>query len=494
MTNTGTFTLTGGIIYNNTAEWVYDWIIGDGGGVYNSGAFTMEGGTINKNKAGVYGGGVYNVNFPLFIWPPPDYFFTMRGGTISDNEAGTDGGGVCNHYTSFSPYSVFTMEGGNILNNTAKNNGGGVFSQGAFNMSNGEISGNRAANGGGVFWCDHIPVVPVLLGIQNSAAPLCSCSSSWWGSNTYRGLIISDTSVIRNNMAGTMTVYNYTGIDDPPDVPVLPNVDNNVRWSGTNTFGGTINSAGVVTGIHLLNNWDVNYDKNPLASGAYRITYDGNGHTAGTPPVDPTNYPEGADATILSPGDMTKTGYTFVRWETGPGVVPAESYNPGNVRVMTSDITLFAQWKLNETYRITYNGNGHTAGAPPVDPTNYLEGTSATILGPGNMTKTNHTFVRWETGPGVTPAESYNPGNVRVMTSDITLFAQWKLNETTPSGGGGGSRNNNTADVERPDEGYEEEQKPDPEPEKGMTAVILFFMVAIAVFCYRRFEETENEK
>jgi uncharacterized repeat protein (TIGR02543 family) len=51
----GTFTMTGGLVYNNTNT------SGNGGGVYvsNGGTFTMTGGTIQGNSTSSYGGGVY---------------------------------------------------------------------------------------------------------------------------------------------------------------------------------------------------------------------------------------------------------------------------------------------------------------------------------------------------------------------------------------------------------------------------------------------------
>ena len=126
--NSGTFTMKDGKIINNTAD--------EGGGVFNSdGAFTMEGGEISGNNA-VVGGGVFNI----------DGAFTMEGGEISDNETEWLGGGV------FTMDGAFTMEGGEISGNNALVGGGVHNSDGAFTMEGGEISGNNAfASGGGVY-------------------------------------------------------------------------------------------------------------------------------------------------------------------------------------------------------------------------------------------------------------------------------------------------------------------------------------------------------
>jgi hypothetical protein len=143
--NRGTFIMRGGTISNNTST---SW----GGGVNNSGTFTIEDGTISGNTAidnnsDCYGGGVFN-----------NGEFTMKGGTISENTVSAtgrkykgDGGGVYNRET-------FTMQGSaSISGNTASGSGGGVYHEGSsyydhtFTMQdNASISGNTASNGGGV--------------------------------------------------------------------------------------------------------------------------------------------------------------------------------------------------------------------------------------------------------------------------------------------------------------------------------------------------------
>ena len=163
--NSGTFTMYGGYITNNSAEY-------NGGGVFNnSGTFTMYGGYITNNSAGSYdGGGVYNIST-----------FSMHGGHITQNSSG-DGGGVYNQKSAFNMtggsitdnvatsywggegggmynyQSTFNMTGGSIINNIAKGDnrlgyGSGVYNyQSTFNMSAGSITGNKATGeGGGVY-------------------------------------------------------------------------------------------------------------------------------------------------------------------------------------------------------------------------------------------------------------------------------------------------------------------------------------------------------
>ncbi|MGN0312730.1 MAG: leucine-rich repeat protein, partial [Lachnospiraceae bacterium] len=110
-----------------------------GGGVSNSGTFTMSGGNITGNIAGEKGGGVYNSGN-----------FEMSDGNITGNRADTEsgkGGGVfnCN-------FGSFTMSGGNITGNTTNGIGGGVYNSATFEMSGGSITENNVfENGGGVY-------------------------------------------------------------------------------------------------------------------------------------------------------------------------------------------------------------------------------------------------------------------------------------------------------------------------------------------------------
>lgn len=50
----------------------------------------------------------------------------------------------------------------------------------------------------------------------------------------------------------------------------------------------------------------------------YTITYDGNGNTSGTPPVDSNEYVSASDITILGQNDLLKTNYYFAGWNTRP--------------------------------------------------------------------------------------------------------------------------------------------------------------------------------
>jgi len=166
----------------------------------------------------------------------------------------------------------------------------------------------------------------------------------------------------------------------------------------------------------------------------HSLTYDTNGGSAA--PTDATAYGYQQTATVSSTVP-TKTGYVFLGWNTaanGSGT----NYAGGNSLVMlTSNVTLYAQWTAN-SYRLTYIANGGS-GAPAFE--NRVFATSAP-LSATLPTRTGYTFNGWNTvadGSGTNYAASdplTMPGN------NLTLYAQWLLNSggvTYNANGGSGA-------------------------------------------------------
>ena len=129
------FTMRGGTIRGNEGRY--------GGGVnVGSGTFTMSGGLITENTAqggtDANGGGVWMGNVA----------FEMSGGIISGNQA-QNGGGV------YGNSGTFTVSGSGavISGNEASADGGGVYIRGTFNLRDtAAIKGNTAGGrGGGVY-------------------------------------------------------------------------------------------------------------------------------------------------------------------------------------------------------------------------------------------------------------------------------------------------------------------------------------------------------
>jgi Listeria-Bacteroides repeat domain (List_Bact_rpt) len=86
-------------------------------------------------------------------------------------------------------------------------------------------------------------------------------------------------------------------------------------------------------------------------------------------------------------------------------------------------------------YTVTYNANGATGGAVPVDPQQYAANQAVTVLGnTGNLVQAGGSFAYWNTaadGSGTL----YGSGNKFDITSDVTLYAQWYVTAGLTNGG-----------------------------------------------------------
>jgi hypothetical protein len=80
---------------------------------------------------------------------------------------------------------------------------------------------------------------------------------------------------------------------------------------------------------------------------AYYITYNGNGSTGGTAPIDSTAYNYGDNPIVMDKSTLIKTDYIFVFWNTSPDG-NGNSFFPGDqYSYITSDVTLYAIWQTN---------------------------------------------------------------------------------------------------------------------------------------------------
>ena len=93
------------------------------------------------------------------------------------------------------------------------------------------------------------------------------------------------------------------------------------------------------------------------------VHYDGNGHTAGTVPVENNQYNEGDLVTVAeNTGNLTRDNYYFVDWNTrndGLGV----SYPTGSTfNIGTTDVILFANWSLRYVFNSKFGEAGSGDG------------------------------------------------------------------------------------------------------------------------------------
>ncbi|MBK9443489.1 MAG: IPTL-CTERM sorting domain-containing protein [Comamonadaceae bacterium] len=161
----------------------------------------------------------------------------------------------------------------------------------------------------------------------------------------------------------------------------------------------------------------------------YSVTYNGNGSTGGTVPVDSNGtYSSGASVTVSGVGTLTRAGYTFAGWNTthnGSGT----SYAPAAIfAIELINVTLYAQWTpiAAPTYTLTYNGNGNTGGNVPNDGNTYASGATETVLSnSGGLVRTGFNFTGWNLAANGS-STNFTPGaGIPIGQSNVTLYAQW---------------------------------------------------------------------
>ena len=201
----------------------------------------------------------------------------------------------------------------------------------------------------------------------------------------------------------------------------------NTNSSGTGTYYA---SGGKYTGnanLTLYAKWTPN---------TYTVTYNANGGS-GAPGSQTKTH--GVNLT-LSSTKPTRTGYTFVNWNTafnGTGT----TYASGGTYTGNANLTLYAQWTPN-TYTVSYNANGGS-GAPGSQTKTHDVNLTLSSTKP---TRTGYTFVNWNTASNGT-GTTYASGGTYTGNANLTLYAQWTPVTYTVSynaNGGTGAPGNQT--------------------------------------------------
>lgn len=187
-------------------------------------------------------------------------------------------------------------------------------------------------------------------------------------------------------------------------------------WNTAANGSGTAYSDGALydftADVPLYAQWTANNNT---------ITFNGNGATAGSTPVQTL----ATDATAsLNLNGYTRTGYTFAGWATTAGGTVA--YGDGAAYTMgTANVTLYAKWTAN-TYYIIFNKNDAAATGTMTNQTIAYEVT-ANLFANG-FAKPGYAFKEWNTvadGSGTSYANS--AAYTMSTLGDKTLYAQWEV-------------------------------------------------------------------
>ena len=190
------------------------------------------------------------------------------------------------------------------------------------------------------------------------------------------------------------------------------------RWSGSN--GGSYSDGDTITlydDITLTAVW----------TARYTITFNSNG---GVGTMQAITENEGTSVTLPANG-FTRDGYSFVGWSDSNG----RSYADRATFVLNENLTLRARWVIN--YTITFDANG---GDGFMESITKASG-SLIKLPPNTFTRTDFTFVRWQSSDG----NIYYDEAYVILGADLTLSAEWHdgtiptYTITFDAGGGTGS-------------------------------------------------------
>lgn len=161
------------------------------------------------------------------------------------------------------------------------------------------------------------------------------------------------------------------------------------------------------------------------AKTSYKVTYNANSGS-GAPGQQTKWYGENLTLSSTKP---TRSGYTFVRWNTKTDNT-GTAYNPGATYTGNAALTLYAIWK--QQYTITYDANGH--GTAPAAVT-VNAGNTVTL---SNISATGYRFDGWYTAAsGGTKRGDANA--TYTPSASEKLYAHWTQYWTVSYDANGGS-------------------------------------------------------
>jgi len=187
---------------------------------------------------------------------------------------------------------------------------------------------------------------------------------------------------------------------------------------------------------------------------------------SGSVPASGT-YATGATVPVAAnPGNLTKSGYTFLGWSTNNTAalpihtVSGSTVTPPNFTMGTASVTLYAIWSSNSikfsvTYEPNWPANANTSGSVPTNNNTYSTGASVPVaVNSGNLAtpagsgKPTYTFKGWAffyaatTPDFVVSGLTVTPSSFVMWKANVVLYAVWEL-----VGGGSGNGNFNGGEI-----------------------------------------------
>jgi uncharacterized repeat protein (TIGR02543 family) len=180
------------------------------------------------------------------------------------------------------------------------------------------------------------------------------------------------------------------------------------------------------------------------AAPSLTVTYNANGGTGGSVPVDAKKYEQGQSVTVLgNTKNMVRAGFVFSGWNTAANMSGEKRAVGSTFKLQNQNVTLYAVWSrmLANTIvpqqaivmdpataakyfnRVAFDSQSATT---PANPTSLnVAKNNASFLGPLPTApkKTGFAFGGWYTAPNGAGSE-FKVGSA--VTANITVYANWK--------------------------------------------------------------------
>ena len=158
------------------------------------------------------------------------------------------------------------------------------------------------------------------------------------------------------------------------------------------------------------------------------VTYNGNGSTAGTVPVDTQTYLPGATVSVLTAGTLIRSGFTFNGWNTAANGTGTAYTAGATFGMANANVILYAQWLAVPVAAPTVTSFSPASG---------VIGTTVTINGTNFTGATGVTF-------NTTPASTFTVVSVTKITAVVPTGATTGAIKVTTPGGTGVAASNFT--------------------------------------------------
>lgn len=298
-------------------------------------------------------------------------------------------------------------------------------------------------------------------GVNDSVSGITSNANGTLGTINERDVYFIDINDLHVNTAEEP--FTYTGIASDGTVGVIDNTFVFAYSDADATGTITDNSDGTVTGTLQGNGFNVGGNitrtsdaevlvkfilpvdvlartadyavtktaTNASISGADSIA-PGATYTASATADSGYDLPDTITVTMNGTSLVQETGFTF---DKTTGAISIPNVNGDLV------ITVNGVAKVPEKYSVTYHKNNATSGNVPVDANQYLANATATVMNQGSLVREGYTFNGWNTSANGS-GTAYAVNKPIIITGNVTLYAQWKINTYTityDANGGSGS-------------------------------------------------------